>query len=141
MSNDANLCKLPAEARQLLDHYSSKIIDAMSMAPGQKAPWRTIHLPCAKEAFAEIIVHGEAKSLAKLALFYALLSISSYHIGLSIDACDDRATYWRERGAEHKKKSEYYLRSVLRNDMPKAARGKYKEVLMSVLSMVTIGVS
>jgi arginine metabolism regulation protein II len=141
MSNDANLSKLPGDARLLLDHYSERIIDVMSMSPGQKAPWKTIHLPCAMEAFAEIIVHGQTRSVAKMALFYALLSISSFHIGSANDACDDRATYWQKKGAEYKQVSESYLRSALRGNMPKAARGKYKEVLMSVLSMVTIGVS
>lgn len=138
MSNDANLSKIPDEARLLLDYYSERIIDVMSMSTTNKPPWKTIHLPCAMSAFADLAVHGEGRSLARMALFYALLSISSFHIGFAHD--DENSLYWRERGELHKKKSESFLRSALRNDMPKSARGKYKELLMSGLSMVTIGV-
>lgn len=138
MSNDENLSKIPDEARLLLDYYSEKIIDVMSMSTTSKPPWKTIHLPCAMSAFADLVVHGEGRSLARMALFYALLSISSFHIGF--EHKDEHSLYWRERGELHKKKSESFLRSALRNDMPKGARGKYKELLMSGLSMVTIGV-
>ena len=30
---------------------------------------------------AELMVYGEVRSFAKMAVFYALLSVSSYHIG------------------------------------------------------------
>ena len=140
MSNDANLSKIPTEARLLLDYYSTRIIDVMSMSPEHKPPWKTIHLPCAMSALAEQLVYGEARSLAKMALFYALLSISSYHMGSADKDSVDRAQYWIARGAVHKKNAEAYLRSALDNTKSKASRGKYKEILMSVLSMVTIGV-
>lgn len=138
MSNEANLSKVPAEARFLLDYYSERIIAVMSMSASNKPPWKTIHLPCAMSAFADLIVHGKIRSLARKALFYALLSISSYHIGFS--SKDDNSAYWQERGQHHKNTSEKLLASALRDKMPKAARGKYKEILMTELSMVTIGV-
>jgi arginine metabolism regulation protein II len=139
MSNNANLSKIPSEARHLLSYYSERIIDVMSMSTTNKPPWKTIHLPCAMGAFADLVVHGEGRSLARMSLFYALLSISSFHIGFASE--DGNSRYWRDRGELHKKTSESYLTLALRNDMPKSARGKYKELLMSGLSMVTIGVS
>lgn len=140
MSNEENMSKIPSEARMLLNYYSTKIIDLLSMSPGHKPPWKTIHLPCAMSALAELIVYGEARSHAKMALFYALLSISSFQIGLGSKDSDEAARYWRDRGNFHKKKSEKYLRSALDTNLPKSSRGKYKEVLMTTLSMVTIGV-
>jgi arginine metabolism regulation protein II len=140
MPNDTNMSKIPVEARLLLDYYSSHVIDVMSMSPGQKPPWKTIHLPCAMSALAEILVYGETKSLAKMALFHALLSVSSFHLGLTEKNSNGRLQYWHERGFLHKAKAETYLRSALDERLPKAARGKYKEILMSFLSMVTIGV-
>jgi len=92
-------------------------------------------------ALAEIMIYGEARSLAKMALFYALLSISSVHVGVAEKNSSERSLYWFERGISHKAKSERYLRSCLNEKLPKASRGKYKEILMSLLSMVTIGVS
>lgn len=141
MPNDANLSRIPPEARSLLDYYSSQIIYAMTMSPGKKPPWKIIHLPCAMGALAELMVYGEASSSAKMALFYALLSVSSFHIGLAEKNSLGRSHYWYEKGISHKAKSEVYLRSSLDQTLPKSSRGKYKEVLMSLLSMVTIGVS
>lgn len=140
MSNDANMCKIPAEARLLLDYYSCRIIDVMSMSPGNKPPWKTIHLPCAMSALAELMVYGETRSFAKMALFYALLSVSSYHMGSADRNSTDSLQYWHERGYFHKQKAENCLRAALTKDLPKSSRGKYKEILMSFLSMVTIGV-
>jgi arginine metabolism regulation protein II len=138
MSNEANLSKPIQEARLLLNYYSERIIDVMSMSRTHTPPWKTIHLPCAMGTFADIIVHGKGRSLSKMALFYALLSISSFHISFSEN--NNNSSYWRERGELLKRKSKLYLHSALHGKMPKAARGKYKELLMSELSMVTIGV-
>jgi arginine metabolism regulation protein II len=133
MSNDAN------EARLLLDYYSCRIIDVMSMSPGNKPPWKTVHLPCAMRALAELMVHGEIRSFAKMALFYALLSVSSYHMGSADRRSKDRTQYWHERAYLHKQKAENCLRAALTKDLPKSSRGKYKEILMSFLSTVIIG--
>ncbi|KAI9047945.1 hypothetical protein LZ554_007747 [Drepanopeziza brunnea f. sp. 'monogermtubi'] len=140
MPNTENMSKIPPEARLLLDYYSSKIIDCLSMSPFQKPPWKTIHLPCAMSALAEIMVHGETRSLAKMALFYALLSISSFHVSCVNQESEEQSQHWKVRGAEHKNTAERFLRLALDKNLPKAKRGKYKEVLMSTLSMVTIGV-
>lgn len=141
MPNTENMSKIPAEARLLLDYYSSKVIEVMSMSPVRKPPWKTIHLPCAMSALAELMVHGETRSFAKMALFYALLSISSFHMSCVNQESEERSQYWSTKGVKHKDTAQKYLRSALNKDLPKAMRGKYKEVLMSMLSMVTIGVS
>lgn len=138
MSNEANISQIPAEARLLLDYYSCRIIDVMSMSPGSKPPWRTIHLPCAMSALAELMVYGEIRSFSKMALFHALLSVSLYHMGSAQK--DSSSQYWLEMGYVHKQKAQNCLRTALTKDLPKSSRGKYKEILMSYLSMVTIGV-
>ena len=43
--------------------------------------------------------------------------------------------------SSHKKTVQKYLRSSLDKNLPKAIRGKYNEMLMSILSIVTISVS
>jgi len=91
-------------------------------------------------ALAELLVHGEGRSFAKMALFYALLSISAFHLGFANGESDGNAQHWKLKGAAHKKTAQKYLRSSLDKNLPKTMRGKYKEVLMSMLSMVTIGV-
>ncbi|KAH9214665.1 fungal-specific transcription factor domain-containing protein [Leptodontidium sp. 2 PMI_412] len=140
MPNTANMSKIPPEARLLLDYYSSHVIEVMSMSPIKKPPWKTIHLPCAMSALAELLVHGEARSFAKLALFYALLSISAFHMGFANRDSEESGKFWKLKGTAHKKTAQKYLLLSLDMDLPKAMRGKYKEVLMSMLSMVTIGV-
>ena len=140
MPNDANMCKIPVEARTLLDYYSRRVIEVMSIAPTKQPPWETIHLPCAMSALAEIMVHGETKSFAKMSLFHALLSVSSYHIGLANSHLKDMSQYWCDKGAFHKHNAATFLRAALTKGLPKSSRGKYKEILMSFLSMVTIGV-
>lgn len=142
MTNDQNMAKVPPDARLLLNYYSSRIIEGLSMSQEQKAqPWTQLHLPCAMSALAEVMIHGQAKNLSKIALFYALLSISAYTIGWGERHSSDRFQYWSERGLAHKKKAQHYLQSLLSTSLPKGSRGKYKELLMSVMSMVTIGVS
>ncbi|KAG4434032.1 hypothetical protein IFR05_010486 [Cadophora sp. M221] len=140
MPNTTNMSKIPPEARLLLDYYSSHVIEVMSMSPIKKPPWKTIHLPCAMSALAELLVHGEARSFAKMALFYALLSISAFHMSFANRDSEESASFWKLKGTAHKKTAQKYLHSSLDKDLPKAMRGKYKEVLMSMLSMVTIGV-
>lgn len=141
MSNEENLGKIPAEARLLLDYYSTRMVDVISLSLGQKSPWKTIHLPCAMTSLGELLVHGEAKSFAKMSLFHALLSVSSFHIGLGVKDDSQRSQYWYERGVIHRAKAELFLKSASGKNVPKSNRGKYKELLMSILSMVTIGVS
>jgi arginine metabolism regulation protein II len=141
MSNEANLSKIPAEARMVLDYYSTCMVNVISISGGQKSPWKTIHFPCAMNTLAELLVHGEARSLAKMSLFYALLSVSSFHIGLGAKDSIERSQYWYERGVYHQSQAEAFLKLALGENVSKSERGKYKEVLMSLLSMITIGVS
>lgn len=76
-----------------------------------------------------------------MALFYALISLCSFRLGMDEKTSAERSRYWHTRGTVYKRTAERYLRSALDNTLPKSTRGKYKEVLMSILSMVTIGVS
>lgn len=87
-------------------------------------------------AFADLIVHGKIRSLARKALFYALLSISSYHIGFS--SADGNVAYWQEKGRVHKRTSEGLLKRALGGGIEKKERGKYKEILMAGLSMLLL---
>lgn len=158
------MLRIPSEARFLLEYYSSEVIEFMCLLPNSRSPWRTIHLPCAMSTMADLVVFGKATH-ARMALFYALLAVSSYHLGSKMSlsmstggALQNQANaislpgktqtgidtvyalqHWQERGLEFRALSVSHLQASLQENKYDSLE-EYKELLMSSLSMVTISV-
>ncbi|KAK4938966.1 arginine metabolism regulation protein II [Elasticomyces elasticus] len=156
LSNMENISRIPSEARFLLEYYSTDVVDFMCHLPNPQSPWRTIHFPGAMSTMADLLVFGSTNN-ARMALFYALLSISANHLGSKIpwsaqlerrsqDAAresgsnDSRAmsNYWLTKGASFEDMATAKIQSCL--DLSDDHE-VYRELLVSLLSMVTISVT
>lgn len=126
----------------LLHHYVNHVVDLMTVISTPKGPWKSIHIPRALKGSAELAFTGKT-SHACSALFHALLTISAYNLAAnhSITGQDLQAQHYREMALRFKARSLTYLKAGLQPNCPVKDRGKYKEVLAVMLSMVTIDVS
>ncbi|KAL2393373.1 hypothetical protein ABEF93_004061 [Exophiala dermatitidis] len=132
---------LPANFERLLHHYIHHVVDLMTVIPTPEGPWKSVHLPRALQGTAELKFLGKTSHTCN-ALFHALLTISAYNLAANytITGQDLQAQKWRELALRLKARSLTFLRAGLRPESPKFERGKYKEGLAAMLSMVTIDV-
>ena len=156
LSNMENISRIPSEARFLLEYYSTDVVDFMCHLPNPQSPWRTIHFPGAMSTMADLLVFGSTNN-ARMALFYALLAISANHLGSKIpwsaqlerrsqDAARDStpndsremSNYWLTKGATFEDLATAKIQSCL--DLSEDHE-VYRELLVSLLSMVTISVT
>ncbi|KAL2395791.1 hypothetical protein ABEF95_011452 [Exophiala dermatitidis] len=164
LSNIENISKIPSEARFLLEYYSTEVVDYMCHLPNPQSPWRTIHFPCAMSTMADLLVFGSTNS-ARMALFYALLSISANHLGSKIpwsmqlekrsqDATrysgsdpvpsdsNEMCNYWLAKGSSFQDMATAQIQLCLQSQQEHYDDQEvYRELLMTLLSMVTISVT
>lgn len=164
LSNVENISKIPSEARFLLEYYSTEVVDYMCHLPNPQSPWRTIHFPCAMSTMADLLVFGSTNS-ARMALFYALLSISANHLGSKIpwsmqlekrsqDATrysgsgpllsnsNEMCNYWLAKGSSFQDMATAQIQICLVSQQESSDDQEvYRELLMTLLSMVTISVT
>ncbi|KAL3462740.1 fungal-specific transcription factor domain-containing protein [Aspergillus heterothallicus] len=156
VSNMKNISKIPCESRYLLEHYFTQVVDYMCHFPNPQSPWRTIYFPCAMSTMADLLVFGETNH-ARMALFYALLSVSANHLNSKIaptarvpgnvteyldSACLDTGSYWLTRGSLFQRMAAGQIHACLQTQIwGLTNREARDELLMSLLSMVTISVT
>lgn len=143
---------LSRNARFLLFHYLSHVSHTMSpnnIDSSTLMPWKTIHLPCAMNALGELNAFG-ITNYAKASLLHSLLAISAFHLDAkyrsplnTIERYQNFGTFdWEVVAQKYKQAAAMNLQKCLELEaIPDAPSAKYKEILMAVLSMVTIGVS
>jgi arginine metabolism regulation protein II len=126
----------------LLHHYTTDIVGLMTAVTTPKGPWKTVHLPRALQGCGEVAFRGTT-SHARNALLHALLTISAYNLAAKHTTAGQAsdAHSWREVALKHTARSLTYLKACLQSDCPISERGKYKEVLAAMLSMITIEVT
>ncbi|KAH8805348.1 fungal-specific transcription factor domain-containing protein [Xylogone sp. PMI_703] len=142
---------LPKNAQYLLFHYLSQVSHTMSprnIDSSTLMPWKTIHLPCAMNALGELSAFG-VTNYAKASLLHSLLAISAFHLDAkyrtSLPGIDKGGNYrsvgWGNIAQRYKQAAAMNLQKCLELESIRgASKAKYKEILMAVLSMVTIGV-
>lgn len=135
---------IPPNAYYLMEHYRNQMVGLFSPIHVVQSPWKALHLPCASNALADLTLRGEAKE-ARTALFYAILSVSAFNLNkvnseLLAEGAE-ASMYWWEIGVSYREKAKKALQSCLRQERNGGAKSKYKEVLMALLSMITICVS
>lgn len=166
LSNLENISRIPSEARFLMEYYSTEVVNFMCHLPNPQSPWRTIHFPCAMSTMADLLVFGSTNN-ARMALFYALLSISANHLGSKIpwsaqlktrsqdaaresgsnapmDPNDSRemTNYWLTKGDMFQNMATAQIQACLQIQQANCEdQDVYRELLMSLLSMVTISVT
>jgi arginine metabolism regulation protein II len=135
---------IPSNAYYLMEHYRNQMVGLFSPVHVVQSPWKALHLPCASNALADLTLRGESKE-ARTALFYAILSVSAFNLNkVNSEVLTEGAEtsmHWWEVGVSYREKAKKALQSCLRQERNGSAKSKYKEVLMAMLSMITICVS
>lgn len=119
----------------LIKHYESSIASALTPVLGQKTPWQILHLPAVISTYGEIEIIGDSNN-ARVALLFAVLSVSAYQLHYA-QSCSWQMWRFAEICRLRSKKR---LMTFVREATGTRKAAKYKEILMAILSMVTISV-
>lgn len=144
------LQRVPPDAFFLLEYYGSNVLFLLSPLPNRKPPWKRIHHPSVLEITAALLIDTPVKH-AQLALFYSILSISSFHFDWhttiktqtesGIDRDSSTQSYWWKLGEEFQGIATIHLQISLTCEFSGSSKAKYKHILMTLLYMGTICVS
>ena len=137
-SPDDSTGVIPPDAFFLLEHYRLKVIHQYSpkTQPVKKTPWQVLHLPSAMNTLGEMTM-WQYTNRTKSALFYAILAISAFHLE-NVSEDEITANHWKQTATNYKEKAMKHLQKALREEVEGPSKAKYKEMLMAILSMVTI---
>ncbi|KAF9893671.1 hypothetical protein FE257_009839 [Aspergillus nanangensis] len=127
-------------AKSLLHHYQKMMVPFHTPARvNRKTPWEILYIPNVLSTIGEIMLTGNSGN-AKVALLFALFAVSAFSLdslrthGQHLEAKD-----WRCLGEIYREKATVRLKLSLRNlSIARSKKEKYKEILMPLLSMVTI---
>ncbi|OJD36538.1 c6 transcription factor [Diplodia corticola] len=126
------------DASLLLNHYKNHVIRLLSPLKYQrKTPWNILHLPCAMTTLAEITM-GYRANHARASVFYGVMSISAFN--LSASSTGTARAHWDGVASSYKRQAHESLKASLGHELSAQKKAKYKEMLMAILSMVTISV-
>ncbi|KIV83157.1 hypothetical protein PV11_05207 [Exophiala sideris] len=126
----------------LLNYYIHKVLRIFCIVDNAKSPWRTLHLPRALQSCGESSALG-ATSYTRNCLLHALLSTSAYSLvnNLRLEGRTEDVEKWSRKALQLRYKAIGLLRDAVEHDLHSKNRPKYKELLATMLSMVTIDVA
>jgi hypothetical protein len=126
-------------AKLLLDHYQNITTTLYTPASVEsKTPWEICYVPNVLSTLGEIALTGNSSD-AKVSLLFAVLAIGAFRLDILGSPCHPRAEDWRTLGTMYRQRATKRLQLALRHlcaGLPK--KEKYKNILMPLLSMVTI---
>lgn len=133
---------LTNEETFLMHHYATKVVHLFCTLENPKSPWQTIHLPRALQSAGELVVLKSTSGI-RHSLRSALLAISAFCLSndYKIQSKQDLAQEWNRRGTYYRGKSIMHLKQALDSGLSSGPRPKYKEILATMLSMISINVS
>ncbi|GMM29615.1 Arg81 protein [Martiniozyma asiatica (nom. inval.)] len=123
-------------ARYLLNYYIEDVADMMTVIPLAKNPWKFIYFPRALMAIGELAGLGKTSN-ARNGLLNALLAVSAFNLQSKFERNSDEMKYYVDLGIQLRRQATVYVQKCLEDDI---LDQKYKDVLVAVLSMVTIDV-
>ncbi|KAF2660229.1 hypothetical protein K491DRAFT_589703 [Lophiostoma macrostomum CBS 122681] len=126
---------LPSEATYLLSHYRNSVIGLLSPPAYHKMHWHILHLPSVMHTFA-VLTLGDSPGNASLSIFFGILAISAF--SLRSTPSGDQPSTWDAKGGTYRLQAQQYLKLVLQEAFCNPKRAKYKDVLMCLLTMVTV---
>ncbi|BCS29252.1 Zn(II)2Cys6 transcription factor [Aspergillus puulaauensis] len=125
-------------AKLLLDHYQNITTTIYTPASADvKTPWEILYIPNVLSTLGEVALTGNSSD-AKVSLLFAVLAISAFSLDI-LSSPEAVSEDWRALGNMYRQKATKRLQMTLRNlstGLPK--KEKYKNILMPLLSMVTI---
>lgn len=132
-----------ATIRLLLDCYQQKLVPALTPAQVYpKSPWQILHIPKVHETLGEVLVRGDAGN-PRVALFFAVLSAAAYHVDAlgPEESKEDSTIPWKVLGQRFRCRAKERLKSSFRSLSSKGQMEDYTDMLLALLSMVTVCVS
>ncbi|KAH7162109.1 fungal-specific transcription factor domain-containing protein [Dactylonectria estremocensis] len=123
----------------LLQHYKSQMGKIFSPLRVRKPPWSILHFPRALSALSELKIFNKMNH-APTSLLYAVLAVSAFNWDNIYREESNSTTYWRNvgKGFWHGAKKE--LQWTCETELAGEKSSKYKDILMAILTMVTITV-
>ncbi|VUC31674.1 unnamed protein product [Clonostachys rosea] len=123
----------PEDVGVLFRYYEANVITpSASFFKSRKSPWRVILLPGATQTYTGLAVWNHV-SETRMAMFYSLLAISAFHLNKTRP--NDVTQHWRKRGLEAQRLAKKHLQLALQGEIQGPPRGKYKDLLMTILAM------
>lgn len=123
-------------ARYLLNYYIEDVADMMTVIPLAKNPWKFIYFPRALMAVGELASLGRTSN-ARNGLLNALLAVSAFNLQSKFVRGSDEMKYYVDLGIQLRRQANEFVNRCMEEDI---LSQKYKDVLVAVLSMVTIDV-
>ncbi|KAJ9197476.1 transcriptional regulator family: Fungal Specific TF [Paecilomyces variotii] len=135
----SSISLVPPDATFLLSHYRDVVINFLSPLQYKKSPWRTMFLPSAMNTLATLTL-GQSPNNASFCIFSAILATSASHLGNTVFAAANQ--YWNNRSERYFSIAQQSLKLALKDEALKSPpkKAKYKEILMSLLSMTTASI-
>lgn len=125
-----------SQSRYLLHHYITSVSQTMTVVGHPKNPWMQIFVPRAISAIGDLVATGYTTN-SRNALLHALLAISAYNLQSRYPKNSPSRKHYSELGLRLKSEAYKLLWPCFTEDI---SDQKYKDVLVSILSMVPIDV-
>ncbi|KAH6693857.1 fungal-specific transcription factor domain-containing protein [Plectosphaerella plurivora] len=130
--------QMPELERFLLNHYVHRVVHLFCVIDYEKSPWKTIHLPRVLQSAGQLSLHGSTSTIRD-GLRNVLLSISAFY--LSNDhksrSCASETDEWANHAIKFRWRAIKLLKEAVEGSTPQSPP-KYKELLATMLSMITI---
>ncbi|KPM42113.1 hypothetical protein AK830_g4449 [Neonectria ditissima] len=124
--------------RLLLERYQHALVPCFSPARIQsKSPWETLHIPKVYETLGQFMVTGDAGN-SKVSLLFAVLGASAFHLDILNPSSNETALPWRIVGERYRVQAKARLKTCLQSLSTGLKQEDYDDVLMALLSMVTL---
>jgi hypothetical protein len=127
--------------RELLNHDQQSVVDLYTPAlPTSESPWKALYLPKILGCLGEIMLNGDGSHVMTCLLF-SILATSAHSMQVHEEQKSSQNIAWQDLGKSFAAKAKSRLKLALAqiSALPSSTL-KYKDFLMALLSMVTIGV-
>ncbi|KAJ5558724.1 hypothetical protein N7535_009397 [Penicillium sp. DV-2018c] len=130
-------------AKMLLDHYRNNMVALFTPARTEaKSPWEAVYIPSLLSTVGEVGLAGDSSN-AKVSLLFAVFAISAFSLDGGSSPTEGRPVSqdWNALGELYRERATRRLKLSLADlSRKQAKKEKYKDILMALLSMVTISV-
>jgi arginine metabolism regulation protein II len=83
-----------------------------------------------------VLTLGDKPGTASLSIFFGILSISAFT--QRSNSSENQLSDWDVKGEAYRLQAQQYLKNVLQEAFCEPKKAKYKEILMCLLTMVTV---
>ncbi|KAL4895340.1 fungal-specific transcription factor domain-containing protein [Aspergillus ambiguus] len=132
---------LPRDERLLMNYYRNRVIHFFAVLDSPKSPWKTVHLPRVLQSSGEMALQGFTSQI-RAALRNSILSISAFHMSkhVRVESGIEASWKWSRDAMRFHGTAMKLLKDAVNAGSTSYERPKYKELLATMLSMISINV-